>query len=139
MFAQFPARTIAFAVLLMQPRRVVGRSLVLYRTGKIWAHNAHWRGRNISDEAGRPSGLSHHQGRHDRWSGVHHPLDLGQAGRHPPPRHRSEVASGLDWRPAADHGSRRPRFAVPEEILGLPERRPEEIVAIPRRKKARAE
>ena len=56
---------------------------------------------------------------------AHHPDDLGQGGRHAPPGHRSEVASGLDRRrPAAllDRGGRLSRFR--EEVL---EPRPQEV------------
>ena len=78
-----------------------------------------------SHEARYPSGLSHRQGRHDRRHRVHHPHHLGQGRRHLAPRHRPEVASGLDRRPAAAARPRRAALALPEEVLRLPQERRE--------------
>src|SRR5262249_16168935 len=55
----------------------------------------------------------------------------GQGRRYDAPRHRSEVASGLDWRSAAAGGPRRAAVAGPEE--GLRRRGPEKAGAPPLR------
>src|SRR5262245_53223807 len=72
--------------------------------------------RMTSHETRPASGLSHHQGGDDRRHRVHHPQHLGQGRRYDASRHRSEVASGLDWRSAAAGGPRRAAVAVPEEV-----------------------
>src|ERR1041385_3394513 len=71
--------------------------------------------RKTDDESRHPPGLSHRQGRHDRRNRVHHPHDLGQVGRHAAPRHRPEVASGLDRRPAASARPWRAGLALSEK------------------------
>ena len=64
------------------------------------------------------SELSHHQGGDDRRHRIHHPQHLGQVRRHDAPRHRSEIASGLDRRSAAAGGPRGASVTIPEEIRG---------------------
>src|SRR6266849_6564069 len=72
----------------------------------------------LAHEARHPSGVSHHQGGDDRRHRVHHPHDLGQAGRYAPSRHRPEIAPGMDRRPATAGRPRRPALAFPEKVRG---------------------
>src|ERR1700731_2856425 len=77
--------------------------------------------RRICHESRNSPELSYDYGRDDRWHRVPDALDLGQGRRQAEPRYRLQIAPGLDRRRPADPGSRRPRVAVPEEVLGLPQ------------------
>src|SRR5205085_3962954 len=81
-----------------------------------------------SNETRPSSRVSHDQSHHDRWHRVRHADHLGQAWRHDASRHRPEVASGLDRRPAATGRSWWPGVALPEEIRG---HRPQEVELSP--------
>src|SRR5882757_6345701 len=75
--------------------------------------------RRISHESRNSPELSYHYGRDDRWHRVPDALDLGQARRQAEPRHRLQVAPGLDRRRPAAARPRRPRLALPEEVFGI--------------------
>ena len=114
------APQVAIAGRLFAPRRLGYRAATLRpsqltkaRVGKIRARTSH--------EARDTPRVPHRQGHHDRRHRVHHPHDLGQGGRHAAARYRSEVAPGLDRRPAAASRPRRPAVALPEEVLRVPQ------------------
>src|SRR4029077_17078061 len=77
--------------------------------------------RRTRHESRNSSELSYDYGRDDRWHRVPDPLDLGQGRRQAEPRHRPQIAPGLDRRLPAAAGPRRPRLALPEEVFRLPQ------------------
>src|SRR5882757_8992211 len=77
------------------------------------------RRRGISHESRNSPELSYHYGRDDRRHRIPDALDLGQARRQAEPRHRLQVAPGLDRRLPATARPRRPRLALPEEVFGV--------------------
>src|ERR1700710_733102 len=91
--------------------------------------------RRISDETRNSPELSYHYGRDDRRHRIPDTLDLGQGRRQAQPRHRLQVAPGLDRRRPADARPRRPRLALPEEVFGVFEEGVSLRSALPRRSK----
>src|ERR1700735_4806153 len=74
-------------------------------------------------ESGNSPELSYDYGRDDRRHRVSNAFHLGQGRRQAEPRYRPQIAPRLDRRRPAADGPRRPRFAVSEEVLGLPQER----------------
>ncbi|CAA9515229.1 MAG: LSU ribosomal protein L31p @ LSU ribosomal protein L31p, zinc-independent, partial [uncultured Sphingomonas sp.] len=67
-------------------------------------------------EVRHPPRISHHYRRNDRRHQVPDPLDVGQGGRHSPPRHRSDRPPGVDRRQPEAAGYRRPGGALQQAV-----------------------